>query len=37
VALQIGRDNEAARAFYQRRGFASRNGFELVSKVLAVS
>jgi GNAT superfamily N-acetyltransferase len=37
VALQIGRDNEAARAFYQRRGFASRLGFELVSKVLAAS
>jgi GNAT superfamily N-acetyltransferase len=35
VALQIGRDNEAARAFYQRRGFASRNGFEMVSKALA--
>jgi GNAT superfamily N-acetyltransferase len=34
VALQIGRDNEAARAFYQRRGFAGRNGFELVSKSL---
>jgi GNAT superfamily N-acetyltransferase len=37
VALQIGRDNEAARAFYQRRGFTGRNGFELVSKALAVS
>ena len=36
VALQIGRDNEAARAFYQRRGFAGRHGFELVSKVLAI-
>jgi GNAT superfamily N-acetyltransferase len=35
VALQIGRDNEAARAFYQRRGFAGRNGYELVSKPLA--
>jgi GNAT superfamily N-acetyltransferase len=35
VALQIGRDNEAARAFYQRRGFSGRNGFELVSKALA--
>jgi GNAT superfamily N-acetyltransferase len=35
VALQIGRDNEAARAFYQRRGFAARHGFELVSKPLA--
>ena len=34
VALQIGRDNEAARAFYQRRGFSGRNGFELVSKPL---
>jgi len=35
VALQIGRDNEAARAFYQRRGFSGRNSFELVSKALA--
>jgi GNAT superfamily N-acetyltransferase len=34
VALQIGRDNEAARAFYQRRGFSGRHGFELVSKAL---
>ncbi|MEJ0087075.1 MAG: GNAT family N-acetyltransferase [Pseudomonadota bacterium] len=37
VALQIGRDNEAARAFYQRRGFAGRSGFELVSKPLTGS
>ena len=37
VALQIGRDNEAARAFYQRRGFTGRNGFELVSKALTAS
>jgi GNAT superfamily N-acetyltransferase len=37
VALQIGRDNEAARAFYQRRGFSGRNGFELVSKPLTAS
>jgi GNAT superfamily N-acetyltransferase len=35
VALQIGRDNEAARAFYQRRGFSGRSGFDLVSKPLA--
>jgi GNAT superfamily N-acetyltransferase len=34
VALEIGRDNEAARAFYQRRGFSARKGFELVSKPL---
>jgi GNAT superfamily N-acetyltransferase len=34
VALQIGRDNEAARAFYQRRGFSGRISFELVSKPL---
>jgi ribosomal protein S18 acetylase RimI-like enzyme len=34
VALQIGRDNEAARAFYQRRGFTDRANFELVSKAL---
>ena len=37
VALQIGRDNQAARAFYQRRGFASRNAFDLVSKALAAN
>ena len=32
--LQIGRDNEAARAFYRGHGYADRAGFELVDKVL---
>jgi GNAT superfamily N-acetyltransferase len=34
VALQIGRDNEAARAFYRSQGYADRAGFELVDKML---
>src|SRR6185295_19613414 len=34
VALQIGRDNAAARAFYRGQGYADRAGFELVDKSL---
>lgn len=34
VSLQIGRDNDAARAFYRGRGYAGRAGFELVDKSL---
>lgn len=34
VALQIGRDNDAARAFYRAHGYADRAGFELVDKTL---
>jgi len=32
--LQIGRDNDAARAFYRGHGYADRAGFELVDKML---
>lgn len=32
VFLQVGRDNEAARAFYHSRGFSDRNGFAMVDK-----
>lgn len=35
VALQIGRDNEEARAFYRGHGYADRAGFDLVDKDLA--
>ena len=34
VALQIGRDNAAARAFYRGHGYEDRAGFELVEKSL---
>ena len=34
VALQIGRDNAEARAFYRRHGYADRAGFDLVDKML---
>jgi len=34
VALQIGRDNAEARAFYRGRGYADRDGYELVDKSL---
>ena len=34
VSLQLGRDNEAARAFYGRRGYGPRAGFELLDKML---
>jgi len=32
--LQIGRDNDDARTFYRRHGYADRAGFELVDKKL---
>ena len=35
VALQLARDNQAARAFYQRHGYGERAGFELMDKRLA--
>jgi len=35
VALQLARDNHAARAFYHRHGYAERAGFELLDKMLA--
>ncbi len=34
VFLQVGRDNEEARAFYRSRGFSGRNGFDMVDKNL---
>jgi ribosomal protein S18 acetylase RimI-like enzyme len=34
VFLQVGRDNEEARAFYRSRGFGDRNGFDMVDKKL---
>lgn len=34
VFLQVGRDNDEARAFYGSRGFRGRNGFDLVDKSL---
>ena len=34
VALQIGRDNNVARAFYRSHGYQDRAGFELVDKML---
>jgi GNAT superfamily N-acetyltransferase len=34
VALQIGRDNSAARSFYRSHGYQDRAGFELVDKSL---
>jgi ribosomal protein S18 acetylase RimI-like enzyme len=34
VFLQVGRDNDAARAFYHARGFSDRNGFAMVDKDL---
>lgn len=34
VALQIGRDNDEARAFYRAHGYADRAGFDLVDKDL---
>jgi len=37
VALQIGRDNAAARAFYRGQGYADRAGFELADKSLEPS
>ena len=34
VALQLGRGNDGARAFYRRHGYADRAGFELLDKML---
>ena len=34
VSLQLGRGNDAAREFYQRRGYAERSGYELLDKML---
>jgi GNAT superfamily N-acetyltransferase len=34
VFLQVGRDNEQARAFYRSRGFSDRIGFDMVDKDL---
>jgi len=34
IALQIGRDNDEARAFYRRHGYVDRAGFDLVDKNL---
>ena len=34
VALQLGRGNDAARAFYRERGYAERSGYELLEKML---
>jgi hypothetical protein len=35
LQLQIAVSNEAARAFYGRRGFAARAGYTLLDKPLA--
>ncbi len=35
LQLQLGVANEAARAFYQRRGYAARSGYALLDKPLA--
>lgn len=35
VSLQLGRENNAARAFYRRHGYSERAGFELLDKTLA--
>ena len=37
IQLQLGVGNDAARAFYNRRGYAPRTRFELLGKVLAAS
>jgi GNAT superfamily N-acetyltransferase len=34
VSLQLGRGNDGARAFYRRRGYGERAGFELLDKML---
>lgn len=34
VALQLGRSNDAARAFYRHAGYGERDGYELMGKVL---
>jgi GNAT superfamily N-acetyltransferase len=35
LQLQLGLDNRAGRAFYERRGFRARDGYELLDKPLA--
>jgi GNAT superfamily N-acetyltransferase len=34
VSLQLSRNNDAARAFYHRHGYAERAGYELLDKML---
>ena len=34
VSLQLSRDNDSARRFYHRSGYAERSGFELLDKML---
>ncbi len=34
VSLQVGRGNDAGRAFYERRGYTGRSGFDLIEKSL---
>lgn len=34
VALQLSRDNDAARAFYHRHGYTERSSYELLDKML---
>jgi GNAT superfamily N-acetyltransferase len=34
VSLQVGRGNDEARAFYARRGYTPRDGYELLDKAL---
>lgn len=34
VSLQLGRENDAAREFYLRKGYCSRDGYELLEKGL---
>jgi GNAT superfamily N-acetyltransferase len=34
IALQLGKGNEAGRAFYARRGYAPRSGYDLLEKSL---
>lgn len=35
LQLQLGTSNQAARAFYRRRGYGGRDGYELIDKELA--
>lgn len=34
ISLQLGRGNDAARAFYRERGYSERSGYELLDKKL---
>ena len=34
VALQLGKGNDGARTFYRAHGYADREGFELLDKML---